>query len=298
MKFESRFTHETFSATSMITAEERSLWLLKKRIRDFDRCVEAEMLQISFLTITQSNRSVADGYRWITGIMHKMAMVYKKRGMTMRYLAVLEIQPKRYKMTGVLAPHWHVAVAVNQYGTLPNGKSKKLPDGSRRIQKLRDGSVVTWKWLQKNVWSSFGMYFVCDCWSRSLYDYLGKYISKGSDLRDFKAKLGRRIRIFSASRLPVEYQMAGGQAAEFAAALADRPDLSDCYCHRERSSIVFRAKQIEEVVSPLGGIFTKVKYPRVYRIPGEWMLAPPEEIPQIDVEQINDLVSAFRPELT
>jgi len=268
MHLVNRFDGREFNAGARMSSGERSLWRLKKRIRDFDNCVNIEHLRVSFLTVTQSDKSIGEGYRWITKLMHAMGQKFKREGCKFYYVAVLEIQPKRYRERGVLAPHWHVAIATSAENGLPHGARV---DG--RIKKVRDGGVVTWDWLYQNIKQKFGMYFVCDCWSTHVYDYLGKYIAKGGDLDDFKNKLGKRVRVFSASRFKVCYQMTEGQEGEYKNLLGLSPESEELYWHREDSKIVGRAKCVEFV--PLVGdlVFKKVKYPKIHIIKSDWQIS-------------------------
>lgn len=266
MKLKNRFTGQEATISGVMSDAERSLWRLKKRIRDFDQCVQREGLEVSFLTVTQSDKSIGDGYRWITKVMQAMGKQFKRSGYAFYYVAVLEIQPKRYREKGVLAPHWHIAIAVSVDGGLPHATR-----GDGRIKKLRNGSVITWDWLFQNIKQKFGMYFVCDCYSSHVYDYLGKYIAKGGELDDFKRKIGRKVRVFSASRMPVEYQMSDGQSGEYKNLIEAYPGLDELYWRREDSRIVARAKEVIEGKF-INMVIRKVKYPKVLTIKPDWLV--------------------------
>lgn len=268
MKLKNRFSGQELVLAGMLSPGERSLWRLRKRIKDFDNFVQQNRLVVSFLTVTQSDKSVSDGYRWITGVMSAMQKQFKRAGEKFVYVAVLEIQPKRYREKGVLAAHWHVAIGCSLANAFPH--AMRGEDG--RIKKVRNGSLITWDWLYKNIKQKFGMYFVCDCWSSRVYDYLGKYIAKGGELDEFRKKIGRRVRVFSGSRVPVQYQMSDGQVLEHAASLILHPELADLYWRREDSRIVARAKCVQErFIGPLQ-LSSKVSYPRVRTIPGDWLV--------------------------
>ena len=270
MKLINRFDGRELVLSTVLSPSERSLWRLRKRIANFDKFVRFNDMKVSFLTITQSDKSVADGYRWVTDVMAAMRKQVKRAGCRFAYVAVLEIQPKRYREYGVLAPHWHIAIGVSLPCALPHGERV---DG--RIKKVRNGSLITWDWLFSNIKQKFGMYFVCDCWSLHVYDYLGKYIAKGGDLDDFKRKLGRRVRVFSGSRVPIDFQMTDGQALEYIELLKVFPDFAELYCRREDTRIVFRAKSIgdEDIFG-----FSKITYPRVHAILGDWSVVDSEWI--------------------
>lgn len=269
MLLKNRFTGQEITLSGIMSPGERSLWRLRKRIRDFDNCVHGLELRVSFLTVTQSDKSIGRGYRWVTGLMQAMGKQFKRAGHKFHYVAVLEIQPKRYRERGVLAPHWHIAIATSCVNGFPHGERNQ---DTGRISKKRNGEIVSWDWLYKNIKQKFGMYFVCDCYSTHVYDYLGKYIAKGGELEGFKRKLGKRVRVFSASRMPVEFQMSDGQGGEYKNLVAKIPEASELYWRREDSRIVGRAKEVTE--EPFRDIvFRKVRYPRVHTIKADWLPA-------------------------
>lgn len=268
MLLKNRFTGQEFRPSGIFSPGERSLWRLKKRIRDFDQCVQRLGLAVSFLTVTQSDKSLGEGYRWVTGLMHAMGKQFKRAGYEFYYVAVLEIQPKRYRERGVMAPHWHIAIATSCVHGLPHGERNRE---TGKIKKVRGGEVVSWDWLLKNIKQKFGMYFVCDCYSSHVYDYLGKYIAKGGELEDFKRKLGKRVRVFSASRFPVQFQMSDGQAVEYANLVQSVPEFDELYWRREDSRIVGRAKEVIEEKF-LDIVLRKVRYPRVSTIKADWIV--------------------------
>lgn len=302
MKLVNRFNGQTTEIKGVMSAGERSLWRLKKRIRDFDTCVQREGLSVSFLTVTQSDKSIGEGYRWISKLMDAMRQTFKRSGAKFYYVAVLEIQPKRYRERGVLAPHWHIAIGTSGSENLPH--ASRTNEG--RIKKERNGKIVTWDWLHENIKQKFGMYFVCDCYSTKVYNYLGKYIAKGIELEDFRRKLGRRVRVFSASRMPVEFQMSVGQYLEREKLLETFPEYSELYWRREDSRIVARCKSVEdrswkissrvpvarqlllmgspgqgvecEHVARSGGVieFFKTTYPVVHTIKADWLIVEGE----------------------
>lgn len=257
----------------MMSSEERTLWLLRKRLKDFDKCVNTEHLFVSFLTITQSDESLAEGYRWISGVMKMMRQKVIREGSKFYYVAVLEIQPKRYKEKGILAPHWHVAIATSSLGNLPHAKHD---DENGRIKKIRDGSIVTWDWLHANVKQKFGMYFCCDAYSVNVLDYLGKYLAKGSELFAFRQIVGKKVRVFSASRFLVEYQETLGQAAERKKLIEDFPEFADLYWRREGSKIVAHGKEDIRINYWADKFLVKIRYPKIHTIRGDWLVVVPD----------------------
>jgi len=264
-----RWTKAVLDLGAVMSSEEQTIWLFRKRIRDFDRLVPGLGLFVSFLTITQSDVSVDSGYRWVTSVLGSMRKQFRRRGLSFFYLAALEIQPKRYRRYGVLAPHWHIVIGHSLVDALPHGE--RLKNG--HVKKVRDGSVITWDWLKRNVKQRFGMFFCCDAWSPSVEGYLAKYLAKDELLREFKGRLGRRVRVFASSRLPVEFQMTGLQELEFKELLDNYPDLGDLFWRRERSCIVGRGKEVLDQWACEGSPSPVVRYPRVRVIRGDWIVA-------------------------
>ena len=286
MLLRNRFNGELRDFGGLMSSEERSLWLFKKRIKDFDRVSNALELEKSFLTITQSDVSLDTGYRWVSGVMNLMQKTFRRRGLDFFYVAALEIQPKRYVKYGVLAPHWHIAIAHSLSDALPHAVRVES-NGRQRVKKLRDGSIITWDWLHSNVKQKFGMYFCCDCWSRDVEEYLGKYLAKAELLREFKEKLGRRVRVFASSRFPVEHQMSWLQKTDYRELLGREPELGSLYWRREGAAIIGRGREIVESVGWDGELLEKVKYPRVAVIRGEWVLpSSGEQTPALDEENV------------
>lgn len=275
MKLLNRFNGQQTEINGIMSAGERSLWRLKKRIRDFDTCMQREGLSVTFLTVTQSDKSIGEGYRWISRVMQTMGQAVKRSGSKFYYVAVLELQPKRYRERGVLAPHWHIAIGTSAKENFPHASRSDVG----RIKKERNGKVITWDWLRVNVKQRFGMYFVCDAYSNHIYNYLGKYIAKGEELEHFRRKLGRRVRVFSSSRMPVEYQMSIGQYFEREELLKTFPEFQELYWRREDSRIVARCKSVEDrSFKTKGGtveIF-KTTYPLVHTIKADWLIVEGE----------------------
>lgn len=268
MNLRNRFSGEQTTVTGVMSKDERSIWRLKKRLQDFQNIVYMHDLRVSFLTLTQSDKSLGDGYKWVTGIMQAMKKHVERAGSEFVYVAVLEIQPKRYRERGVLAPHWHIAIACSSYGMFPH--AERGEEG--RIKKIRNGSRVTWTWLLENVKQKLGMYFCCDAYSQNIYNYLAKYMAKGVELEKFRSKLGKRVRVFSSSRIPVKYQMTDGQRSEYARVMLNSPEMAELFCRREDSKIVFRAKEVENIRLIGETFMKKVRYPRISKIMGDWLV--------------------------
>lgn len=272
MQLQSRRTGEIkeIGSSGYLSPEQRSVWKFKKRCQDFDRFIERNNLHVSFLTLTQSDLSVETGMNGVTYVMHEMGREFKKRGLLFGYVAGLEIQPSRYSERGTLAPHHHIAVAYEGDGCLPHtrydGKGKRY----HKYVKVRDGSVITFRWLESRWRKKIGQYFCCDAYSVNVTDYIGKYISKQDGLlKILKEKLGKRVRVFSSSQFPLCDQMGWYLRGQYEKEISQNPELENFYCRREGSSIVWRGKEVVEKIV-LGSVVRKVNYPRVRVIHGEW----------------------------
>lgn len=255
-----------------MTPEQRSLWRYLKRCEDFDRYIRRLGLVYSFLTLTQSDLSVETGAGSITGVMNEMGKVFRKLGLPFGYISTLEIQPKRYASFGVFGSHWHIAVAYPEPGSLPHTAYDKNGARYHKYVKVRDGSIVTFDWLEGHWRKKIGQYFCCDGFSWSIKDYLGKYIGKQDPLlKELKKRLGCRVRVFSSSRFPLEDQLNWFHKGEFEKEIAAHPDLAGLYWRRENSSIVGRGKEVQTYTDFDGKEHLRVRYPRVRVIHGEWV---------------------------
>jgi hypothetical protein len=274
MFVKSRFTGEKKYLANM-SAEERSLWGYRMRIKELDYVKASEKMYLTFLTITQSDKTIGDGSRWITDLMKALVMAVKRADEKIYYVAVLEIQPKRYKKYGVAAAHWHIAIICSREFAFPHARRDKE---TGRIQKIRDGKIITWDWLYQNAMQKFGLYFCCDGWGRSVYDYLGKYLAKGDDLVDFKKIMlqhgKKKVRIFSSSRFPIQYQGKWYQQDERKKMIEKYPDIEYLYWRRVGSKLVALAKRVVPGQVWRNGyqMRSRIFYDRVSSISGEWVL--------------------------
>jgi hypothetical protein len=272
MILRSRLTGGFCDVGSFMSKGERCQWRFKKRVRDFDRQILRLGLSYSFLTLTQSPESVESGLVGVHEVMHSMGKLFKRRGLPFGYVSMLEIQPRRVVRFGVLAPHHHIVVASVRWA-FPHGEYHPEAVRGKRYERVRDGDVVTFDWLIENWKMKVGQFFVCDGYSRSVFGYLEKYLTgKNSELVELlRAKFGKKLRVFSSSRFEVIDQMAWFQKKEFREVVRLDPALENLYWHREGSSIVGRGKEVREVVEFDGRVSSKVSYPRVKVLRGEWV---------------------------
>jgi len=270
MLLKNRITGERKWLAEMSPAE-RSLWLMGKTIRDFDGMVMMHDLSVSFFTQTQSDATIGDGTKNISPLIRAMRAAVMRAGEKFFHVAALEIQPKRYRTYGVLAAHWHVVIGCSMPDAFPHAASVIGANGRRRIKKIRDGKIITWDWLHENSLKKFGMYFICDAFSKQVYGYLSKYLPKPDLLDDFKRRAGKRAHVFSSSHFPIENKMQFEQWKEYQRLLEQDADLADLYWRREGSRIVGRAKRDTETLWGSGWVQHRVTYDRVLSIPGIWL---------------------------
>jgi hypothetical protein len=154
----------------------------KARCKGLERFASDNGLTVYFLTLTL--KSDSGEMRMLNRFLNWLRARFKRHGMKIGYLWVLEPQEKRYERTGILARHWHIAIACAM-GALPN--VEYLPNAVKHYHMISDGSVVKEAELHK-YWG-FGQE-LCSLAQRSLSDYLGKYMEKNlKELLD----LGRRF---------------------------------------------------------------------------------------------------------
>jgi len=155
----------------------------KAGLRALQRFADAHGLQIYFLTLTMGNP--VWGVRTLNRYMSFLRGRFARKGLLFKYKWVLEPQETRFDETGVLAPHWHIAVAALA-GTLPNVEYLGAAPRKHRYHLISDGSVVKQRDMFK-YWS-YGQE-LCQPARGSLVDYLMKYVTKGLGIDG----LGRRI---------------------------------------------------------------------------------------------------------
>jgi len=278
MLLKNRITGERKWLDEMSPAE-RSLWLMGKTIRDFDGMVAMHDLSVSFFTQTQSDATIGDGTKNISPLIVAMRHAVMRAGEKFFHVAALEIQPKRYQTYGVLAAHWHVVIGCSAPDAFPHAASVVAANGRRRIKKIRDGKIITWDWLHKNSLLKFGMYFICDAFSKQVYGYLSKYLPKPDLLDDFKRRVGKRAHVFSSSHFPIENKMQFDQWREYQSLLRDDADLAELYWRREGSRIVGRAKREIETEWGSGWVQRRAVYDRVITIRGIWLPDSGDDVP-------------------
>jgi hypothetical protein len=194
MRLENRVTGKVLQVAD--DRLEKSRYRLKRACRALDRLLGLFGLQLYFLTLTLTDKDVEALNREVRKFAHWMQQYFRRAGVPMFYVWVVELQKKRYRRYGVLALHWHFAIVCRK-GALPH-VGYGDPVGKRRMRVIRDGDVVSNRMLMKR-WGR-GMTWCVEGWSR-VYDYLEKYIEKGYEgLAGYK-KEWAGLRRFGSSRL-------------------------------------------------------------------------------------------------
>jgi len=267
--FRNRHTGQTFAPKGVFGKRERSMWLKKKRLKDFQNMVTAEGLNVSFLTLTCSD--VNGGEKYFKQVMDSMRHAVVRAGYVFKFVWVLEVQPKRYIKTGELARHWHIVLASDGVGVFPHAKYHKERPRGRKYEKIRDGSVITFDWLHTHTLQKIGQYFCMDGYSRGLYRYLLKYL-EGNDLIDeLRTSSNKKIRTFGGSSVAVVHQMTEHQSLEFSRLVSSDASFADLNFHREGSRIVCRSYSVS-VEHIIGNVYKKRRKSKVeYVIKGDWV---------------------------
>lgn len=254
----------------------KTLWRFRTRVRFFERLIWIFHLHVSFLTFSLSDENIEIDARAINRVVGDMCQVVRRAGYKIFYLKVVEINPRRFLKYGKLVRHFHLVVMTNCKDAFPHAKKS---DVSGRIVKVRDGKIITFDWLLKNAKQKLGIYFCCDAWSRNIYDYLGKYLSKPGLMDEFKKQHGKRVSVFSSSVLPIDFKMDSAQSTDYYKLLAGFPDAVDLYWRREGSRIVGRAKSVDEKYFEDGSSVVKISYPKILTIPSEWIVDRGGDLP-------------------
>jgi hypothetical protein len=163
------------------------------RLRDQDQDKD---LQLYFLTLTLNR---LNEHR-LNGDLHKFldfaSRRFKRVNAYFKYVWVLEFQKKRYLKTGVLVPHWHIAILTLR-GGLPDVQfnANRFP----HYKVLKEGSIIHQSELFK-FWG-YGQVFCERAFSSNLYGYLSKYFEKESLSSAATARASRKgsLRQFGSS---------------------------------------------------------------------------------------------------
>jgi hypothetical protein len=132
-------------------------------------------LSIYFLTFTLRTESSTTITKEISKILDVLKHRFKRSGLPMFYVWVVELQKKRYKRTGVKALHWHIALAVPD-GSMPDVEFVQSARIHYRVRS--EGSVVDSAWLFKR-WGRGQVLSMLA--NTGVFGYLVKYLEKDMD---------------------------------------------------------------------------------------------------------------------
>jgi hypothetical protein len=166
-----------------VDANSKRMSLFKGRMTGLVRWAAAHGCMIYFLTLTVGDPS-AMNVLVLNRLMNFLRARFKAAGLPFDYVWVLEPQMRRYEHTGVLAPHWHIAIAC-PVGSLPN--VEYLERAAQHYHVISDGRVV--KQLELfNHWS-YGQ-TLCQPARTSVSEYMAKYMAKALE---FPGVFGHRF---------------------------------------------------------------------------------------------------------
>jgi hypothetical protein len=153
---------------------DRVLYGFHKKCIAIDRIREVKQgLQLFFLTLTlnrlNEHRLSGDLGKFLDFANRR----FRRADAYFKYVWVLEYQKKRYLKTGVLVPHWHIAILTLQ-GALPDVQFNA--DRFPHYKVLKEGSIIRQSELFK-FWG-YGQVFCEKAFSNNLYGYLSKYFEK------------------------------------------------------------------------------------------------------------------------
>jgi hypothetical protein len=195
MRFYDTITEKVFSVSG--DRSDRVLYGFRKKCIAIDRIREVKQgLELFFLTLTLNR---LNEHR-LNGDLHKFldfaSRRFKRSDAYFKYVWVLEYQRKRYLKTGVLVPHWHIAILTLQ-GALPDVQFNA--DRFPHYKVLKEGSIITVRELFK-FWG-YGQVFCEHAWSSNLYGYLSKYFEKETLSSAVTARASRKgsLRQFGSS---------------------------------------------------------------------------------------------------
>jgi len=149
----------------------KRLGLFDARMDGLLRWAAAHNCRMYFLTLTVRDPSTMDLLP-LNRLMNFLRWRFRRANMPFAYLWVLEPQLKRYGKYGVMAPHWHIAIACPE-GALPDVEFR---ENCRRHWRIRaDGRVVKQSELLKH-WG-YGVTY-CAYAKGDAKHYMAKYMMK------------------------------------------------------------------------------------------------------------------------
>lgn len=152
---------------------EKRMALFKARMKGLLRYAQDQHSIIYLLTLTVGNPDKVD-IRMLNKFMTHLRWRFSQRHQPFRYVWVLEPQLQRYGDTGILAPHWHIAIACRPQA-LPNVIYRSTAPTGQRYDLITDGLTVTQRELYR--WWGYGQ-MLCQPARGPVTAYMAKYMSK------------------------------------------------------------------------------------------------------------------------
>jgi hypothetical protein len=152
----------------------RRLSLFKGRMLALTRYAQANKLSVYFLTLTVRDPKTMDELP-LKKFLDFLRVRFSRRGLPFKYVWVPEIQQKRFLKTGVLAPHWPIAIAC-PVGSLPDVKFEEK--AAHHYHLVSDGLVVNQADLFK-IWGNGQV--MCQPSRGPVMKYMAKYMGKTLD---------------------------------------------------------------------------------------------------------------------
>jgi len=168
-----------------IDANSKRMSLFKGRMAALVRWAAAHGCMIYFLTLTVGDPSTMN-VLVLKKLMNFMRARFKAAGLPFDYCWVLEPQMRRFEDTGVLAPHWHIAIAC-PVGSLPHVEFRQSAPRGQKYHLVSDGRVIKQSELYK-CWGYGQM--LCQPARTSVMDYMAKYMAKALE---FAGVFGHRF---------------------------------------------------------------------------------------------------------
>jgi len=131
-------------------------------------------LSFYFNTIDLSNENIEVCNKDLNRFHQFLRQRFMRQGLPFQFLWVKEIQMKRYYKYGVKVPHWH-EIYLCPSGSFPDCEFRQ--DIKPHYKVKEDGIIISQKDLHQ-FWG-FGQNFCERAYTDDLWEYLGKYLSKG-----------------------------------------------------------------------------------------------------------------------
>jgi hypothetical protein len=171
--YQNEWSGESCRFSGVSDANSRRMSAFRGRMAGLLRWAQVNKCMVYFLTLTVGNVGTMN-VLMLNGLMSFMRWRFKAKGMPFRYVWVLEPQMQRYEETGIMAPHWHIAIAC-PFGALPNVEFREKAPPGQKYHLVSDGTVVK----QRELYERWGHgQTLCAFARRDPMGYMAKYMEK------------------------------------------------------------------------------------------------------------------------